>query len=146
MFTFQNLDMAGNQIQEFTITKKLKSLLSLNLSFNLLKKIPIVINNEMFPVLHILILDGNPIEMVYFQKPIALEILSLSELDNIKVIEKRAFSNVEPRIVEEYEVNCFFLTLSNCPSLELIRDGAFEDTSLCMVSFNCHLLYISLLT
>lgn len=126
--------MAGNHITDFNINKKLRSLFSLNLSFNLLKEIPTVINNEMFPVLHVLSLDGNPFETVYFEKPIDLEILSMSELNNVRVIRKRAFSNVAPRIVIGYEIHCFSLTLSNCPSLERIEDGAFANTSLCMVS------------
>lgn len=142
---FQYLDISGNQIKEFNIRKQLQSLLSLKLSFNLLKQIPKTINNQMFPVLRVLILDGNPIETIYFEKPISLEILSLAEINNVKVIEKRAFTNVEPRIVEGYEENCFSLTLSNCPSLEMISDGAFEGTSLCMVSFTNHLMFPCLL-
>ncbi|XP_026324903.1 toll-like receptor 3 [Hyposmocoma kahamanoa] len=136
LHNLEYLDISGNQLKDFTINKQLNSLLSLKLSFNLLQEIPQSINNEMFPLLHVLTLDGNPIETIYFKKPITLEILSLTELNNVRVIEKRAFSNVAPRIVENYEDNCFSLFLSNCPSLEVISDGAFDDTSLCMLDIS----------
>lgn len=66
----------------------------------------------------------------------------MNEMKSLKVVDEKAFSNVVGRLADETEneINCFSLYLSNCPSLTEIKAGAFDGTSLCMVSLNIDLL------
>ena len=133
---FQVLNIGGNQIKELNIEKKLPSLYSLDLSYNLITEIPKTISTQFFPNLEELHFDGNPLESVYFKNIVAVKSLYMNEIKALKVVDEKAFSNVVGRMADETEsdVNCFSLYLSSCPSLGEIKAGAFDGTSLCMVS------------
>lgn len=59
----------------------------------------------------------------------------MNDLNKLRVVEDKAFSNVIGRTSElmSGEKYCFTLFLSNCASLHTIQEGAFDGTSLCMV-------------
>lgn len=131
----QVLNVGGNQIKELNIEKKLPNLFTLDLSYNLISEVPKCLSTQLFPNLEELHLDGNPIEIIYFKNIIALRTLYMNELNRLKVVDDKAFSNVVGRVDDTEELGCFSLHLSNCPFLSEIKDGAFDGTSLCMVSF-----------
>lgn len=81
-------------------------------------------------------MDGNPIESIYFKNIIALKNLYMNDLTKLYVVEDKAFSNVIGRAGDDnlFEQTCFSLYLSNCASLRKIEEGAFDATTLCMVS------------
>ncbi|XP_063893529.1 carboxypeptidase N subunit 2 [Helicoverpa armigera] len=132
------LNIGGNQIKEINIEKKLPSLYSLDLSYNLIAEIPKTISTQYFPNLEELHFDGNPVETVYFKNIIAVKSLYMNEMKNLRVIDEKAFSNVVGRAAEETEndISCFSLYLSSCPSLEEIKAGAFDGTSVCMLDIS----------
>ncbi|XP_059051563.1 leucine-rich repeat-containing G-protein coupled receptor 5-like [Achroia grisella] len=144
---FQNLeilDISGNQISDLNIQKKMPSLLNLDLAYNMIVDIPRTLNSEIFPNLKTLRLDGNPIRSIYFKNIIALKTLLMNDLESLTVVEDKSFSNVMGR--EDIVMNgqettvvgsrCFSLYLSNCKSLQEIRTGAFDGTSLCMLDIS----------
>jgi hypothetical protein len=94
------------------------------------------LSSQNFPNLDELRLDGNPIESIYFKNIIVVKSLYINEIPNLVVVDDKAFSNVVSRGVDGSDLNekCFSLFLSNCHQLSEIRDGAFDGTSLCMVS------------
>lgn len=132
---FQILNIGGNQIKELNIEKKLPNLFTLDLSYNLLSEVPKAISTQLFPNLEDLHLDGNLIESIYFKNIIALRSLYMNDLNKLRVVDDKAFSNVVGRGDDTEELNCFSLYLSNCPFLSEIKDGAFDGTSVCMVSY-----------
>ncbi|XP_053608146.1 insulin-like growth factor-binding protein complex acid labile subunit [Plodia interpunctella] len=134
------LDISGNQITDWTVEKKLSNLINLDLSFNALKEIPKTLNAELLPSLKVLRLDGNPLETIYFKNILALKNLYLNDLEKLKVVDDKAFSNVVGRDEtdghEMMDLSCFSLSLSNCRSLMEIRSRAFDGTSLCMLDLS----------
>ncbi|XP_052749997.1 toll-like receptor 3 [Galleria mellonella] len=144
---FENLevlDISGNHLTDLNIKKKMPSLLNLDLAYNMIKDVPNTLNSEIFPNLKVLRLDGNPIRSIYFKNIIALKTLFMSDLENLTVVDDKAFSNVmgredivmdgqDPTVVGS---SCFSLYLSNCKSLKEIKTGAFDGTSLCMLDIS----------
>ncbi|KAM3959189.1 uncharacterized protein ACR2FA_006725 [Aphomia sociella] len=144
---FQNLeilDISGNQITDFNMEKKLPSLLNLDLAYNLFVEIPKSLNSEILPNLKVLRLDGNPMQSIYFKNIISLKTLYMNDMDKLKVVEDKAFSNVLGRedidvVDSEIRVDpssCFSLFLTNCKSLSEIRTGAFDSTYICMLDIS----------
>lgn len=133
---FENLEVlniAGNQIKEFTIEKKLPKLFSLDIAYNQFTEIPKSLSRQNLPNLEELRLDGNPLESVYFKNIIAVKSLYMNDMVNLVVVDDKAFSNVVGRGIDGSDENCFSLFLSNCRHLSEIRDGAFDATTLCML-------------
>ncbi|KAI8436276.1 hypothetical protein MSG28_004321 [Choristoneura fumiferana] len=130
------LNIAGNQINDLAIEKKLPKLFSLDISYNLFTKVPKSLSSQNFPNLEELRLDGNPMEFIYFKNIIAVKRLYVNELSKLVVVDDKAFSNVVGRGLDGADENCFSLFLSNCPHLSQIRDGAFDATSLCMLDLS----------
>lgn len=91
-------------------------------------------SSQNFPNLEELRLDGNPMEFIYFKNIIAVKRLYMNELNKLVVVDDKAFSNVVGRGLDGTDENCFSLFLANCQHLSQIKDGAFDATSLCMVS------------
>ncbi|CAG4937268.1 unnamed protein product [Parnassius apollo] len=131
------LNVAGNQIKDVNIEKKLPKLYNLDISYNLIKEIPKCLNSQILPKLEELRLDGNPIEDVYFKNILALKTLYINDIHKLITVKDKAFSNVIGRGDETTnEKNCFYLYMSNCGSLSEIEEGAFDATSLCMIDIS----------
>lgn len=105
--------------------KSYPQLRSLDLSHNQFSLIPDNLG-KMAPKLEVLKMNNNPIIEIDFHSPITISRLYFKELPHLTIIKKTSFTNVTGR-ASSIEFEPFVeLTISHCPHLETIEEGAFE--------------------
>ncbi|CRL06217.1 CLUMA_CG019046, isoform A [Clunio marinus] len=129
------LDVSNNVIENMPNTQFFK-LEKLDLSYNHFTSVPENLNS-MAPLLHDLILDGNPISSIYINENTVLGSISLKELTDLETIDEGAFSNLSGfKITADGTGTCVDVFISNNKNLREIDSRAFEGVDFCYLDLS----------
>ncbi|XP_055639458.1 slit homolog 1 protein-like [Toxorhynchites rutilus septentrionalis] len=124
------LNASSNRFESF-FGGSFPELTELDLSFNALTGIPRNLGKQLVS----LILDGNPIDRVFFEDEVMLRRLSLNMMPILEQLDALSFW----KLVEHEdgtEHSCVEVSISNCPKLRHIDPKAFDATTLCMLDLS----------
>ncbi|XP_058821327.1 toll-like receptor 7 [Topomyia yanbarensis] len=125
------LEASHNRLETF-LGDSFPELTELDLSFNLLTDVP----RNLGQTLSTLILDGNPMERIFFESKTPLKMLSLNAMPNLEELAAFAFWKLVG-VDDLKERDCVEVRISNCPKLRRIDSMAFaEENNLCKLDLS----------
>jgi len=123
-----NFNISRNFLSDFPDVF-LKSLETLDVSFNDLTIIPETISIKNFPSLRIFKVNGNHLKDIKIRSELNLEIFEIKFIKTIEKIGKETFL-----MLKEKKNGCINVTISSNTKLNLIDENVFQHMNICSVS------------
>ncbi|KAL9707726.1 hypothetical protein quinque_011244 [Culex quinquefasciatus] len=124
------LNASNNRLDTFA-GDSFPEVTELDLSFNALTDVPRNLGKQ----LRTLVLDGNPMQKVFFETEVPLSLLSLNSMPELTDLDAFSFWKLVGAESEK-EQDCVEIRISNCPKLRHIDAKAFEETSICKLDLS----------
>lgn len=107
----------------------LKSLETLDLSYNNFTIIPETISFKNFPSLRIFKVNGNHLKDIKIQSKLSLEVFEVKFIETIEKIDKETFL-----MLKEKKNGCINVTIASNTKLNMIEENVFQHMNICSVS------------
>ncbi|XP_018307779.1 internalin-I [Mycetomoellerius zeteki] len=129
----KNLNIRENSLSDFPEVF-LKSLETLDVSFNNLTIIPETISIKNFPSLRIFKVNGNHLKDIKIRSELNLEIFEVKFMETLEKIDKETFL-----MLKEKKNGCINITISSNKKLNMIKENVFQHMNICSLdlSNNC---------
>lgn len=124
----KNLNIRENSLSDFPEVF-LKSLETLDVSFNNLTIIPETISIKNFPSLRIFKVNGNHLKDIKIRSELNLEIFEVKFMETLEKIDKETFL-----MLKEKKNGCINITISSNKKLNMIKENVFQHMNICSVS------------
>jgi len=124
----KKLNISGNFLSNFPEVF-LKSLETLDVSFNNLTIIPETISIKNFPSLRIFKVSGNHLKDIKIRSELNLEIFEVKFTKTFEKIDQETFL-----MLKEKKNSCINITISSNKKLSVIEENVFRHMNICSVS------------
>ncbi|XP_011646778.1 chaoptin-like [Pogonomyrmex barbatus] len=130
LLELKNLNISKNSLSDFP-NVPLRTLETLDVSFNHLTIIPESISIKNFPNLRIFKVDGNRLKDIKIRSELNLEIFEVKFIETIEEIDKEMFL-----MLKEKKNSCINVIISSNTKLNMIQKNVFQHMNICSLDLS----------
>ncbi|KAL6268866.1 hypothetical protein P5V15_001986 [Pogonomyrmex californicus] len=130
LLELKNLNISKNSLSDFP-NVPLRTLETLDVSFNHLTIIPESISIKNFPNLRIFKVNGNRLKDIKIRSELNLEIFEVKFIETIEEIDKEMFL-----MLKEKKNSCINVTISSNTKLNMIQKNVFQHMNICSLDLS----------